>query len=301
MRFPKHLITFLIIVWLSAGHAQDEDRFANVQIKTQQINDKLYVLFGQGGNIGLSVGEDGVFMIDDQFAPLTVKIKAAIRKLTPEPVSYIINTHWHFDHTGGNENLAKEGSLIVAHDNVHKRMAQDGVIEAFNMPIKASPKAALPVITFNDKLTFHLNGDVIRVSHYKNAHTDGDGSVHFTGANVIHTGDIWFNGMYPFIDVGSGGSIDGMITAAESMISFADAETVIIPGHGPVGDKAALEKNVTMLKRVRSRVQKLIDQGKTLEQIQAAKPNAADYDNSHAWSFITAEKFLAIVHTSLTQ
>ena len=300
MNFLIQITILLLCGWAAPAAAQDEDRFAQVEIKTQQINDKLYVLFGQGGNIGLSVGADGVFMIDDQFAPLTPKIKAAVRKLSPEPVQYVINTHWHFDHTGGNENLAREGAVIVAHDKARERMARDSYIAAFQRTVKASPKAALPAITFRDRMTFHINGDVVRVIHRRNAHTDGDGVVHFTRDNVIHTGDIWFHGMYPFIDVSNGGSVDGMIAAAEYVISLANRKTVIIPGHGPVGDRAGLKKDLAMLKKVRSRVQKLIEQGKTLEQIQSLAPNAADYDKDYTWGLLDAGAFLAIVHSSLS-
>ena len=306
MRFLTPIAALLLVGTAAApapardNTAQDEDQFAEVEIKSEKINDTLHVLFGRGGNIGLSVGADGVFMIDDQFAPLTEKIKAAVRKLSPEPVKYVLNTHWHFDHTGGNENLAREGAVIVAHDNVRARMARDGYIAAFRRKVKAAPHAALPVITFPERMTFHLNGDVVRIVHRRAAHTDGDAVAHFSRDNVIHTGDIWFHGMYPFIDVSAGGSVAGMISAAEHVISLADEDTVIIPGHGPLGDKGGLQKDLAMLKEVASRVQALIDEGKTLEQIQELRPNADDYDRDYAWALLDAAAFLSIVHSSLS-
>ncbi len=301
MRFYRSMVLLLMISWVSLAGAKGEDHFAKVEITTEKLADTLYVLYGEGGNIGASVGEDGVFLIDDQFAPLTTKIMAAIKKISTAPISYVINTHWHFDHTGGNENLGRQGALIIAHDNVRRRMAEDHVIKPFGWEVKAAPPVALPVITFNDRLTFHLNGDVVHVLHHKNAHTDGDGVAHFTRANVIHTGDIWFNGLYPFIDVGSGGSIDGMIAAVEQVIAMADESSIIIPGHGPVGDRAELQAYLAMLKTLKQRVQQLIDAGKSLEEIIALKPNADDYDQSHGGGFVNPETMLSLIHASLIQ
>jgi glyoxylase-like metal-dependent hydrolase (beta-lactamase superfamily II) len=283
-----------------AAAAQEEDRFKDTKIQTVPVADGIWMLVGEGGNIGVSAGEDGVFLIDDQFAPLTERIKAAIAGISDRPIRFLINTHWHGDHTGGNENLGKEGVVIVAHDNVRKRMSQENFMAAFNMTVPAAPKAALPVITFNDTVTFHLNGQEIRALHQEHAHTDGDSVLHFVQANVIHTGDIWFNGLYPFIDAASGGSVDGVIGAVEALLAVANPETRIIPGHGPVGDEKALEAYLTMLKDARGRVQKLIDAGRTLEEIQAAKP-LADYDETWGKGFLKPENFLGVLHGSLTK
>jgi glyoxylase-like metal-dependent hydrolase (beta-lactamase superfamily II) len=283
-----------------AAAAQEEDRFKDTKIQTVPVADGIWMLVGEGGNIGVSAGEDGVFLIDDQFAPLTERIKAAIAGISDRPIRFLINTHWHGDHTGGNENLGKEGVVIVAHDNVRKRMSQENFMGAFNMTVPAAPKAALPVITFNDTVTFHLNGQEIRALHQEHAHTDGDSVLHFVQANVIHTGDIWFNGLYPFIDAASGGSVDGVIGAVEALLAVANPETRIIPGHGPVGDEKALEAYLTMLKDARGRVQKLIDAGRTLEEIQAAKP-LADYDETWGKGFLKPENFLGVLHGSLTK
>jgi len=251
---------------------------------------------GMGGNIGVSTGKDGIFLIDDQFAPLTKKIKTAVSDISDKPIRFVINTHWHFDHTGGNENFGKEGSIIVAHDNVRKRMTKDGFIEAFNKKIPASPKVALPIITFNDTITFHLNDLEINVVHQNNAHTDGDSIVFFKTANVIHMGDTFFNTMYPFMDSSSNGSIDGMINSVKHILTIVDDKTKIIPGHGPLADKKSLEKYHNMLVTVKERMQKLINQGKTLEEIIAIKPNA-DLDKNWGNGFLNPEAFLKVLYS----
>ena len=302
MNIRRLLHVFVAFLALAAGSAaaQDEDRFKNTKIQTVPVSAGIWMLVGEGGNIGVSAGEDGVFLIDDQFAPLTERVKVAIAGISDKPVRFLINTHWHGDHTGGNENLGKEGVVIVAHDNVYKRMSQENFIAAFNMTVPPSPKAALPVITFNDTVTFHLNGHDIHALHIEHGHTDGDSVLHFTQANVIHTGDLWFNGLYPFIDTGSGGSIEGYIKGVEAILKLANAETKIIPGHGPLGDRKALEGFRDMLKDASARVQKLIDEGKTLEQIQAAKP-LADYDKTWGNGFLKPDNFLGILYGGLAK
>ncbi len=280
--------------------AQEENPYKDVQIQTNKISEGIYMLIGAGGNIGLSIGEDGVFMIDDQFAPMTTKIKAAVAAITDQPIKFLINTHWHFDHTGGNENLGKENVLIVAHDNVYKRMSVDSLIGAFGMTVPASPTVALPVITFNDTTTFHLNGDDIHVFYQQNAHTDGDSIIHFKKANVVHTGDVWFNQAYPFIDTSSGGSLDGIIRGVENLLTIVDKDTKIIPGHGPLADKSELQAYLKLLITLRSRMQKLIDEGKTIDEIVALKPYA-DYDKTLGQGFMKPDDFLRIVHDTLTR
>lgn len=296
-RFYSKLLVFLIILIVPYAKAQ-EDRFAAVEIKTHAVAPGIYMLEGAGGNIGVSVGEDGVFMIDDQFAPLTDRITAAVAALTDRSIRFVINTHWHGDHTGGNENLGKQGVVIVAHDNVYERMSRDTEIAAFDLVVPASPKAALPVITFNDNVTFRLNDEQIRAVHYRHSHTDGDSVIHFVNANVIHTGDIWFNGTYPFIDISSGGSIDGVIGSIRTLIDLADDNTRIIPGHGPVSDKRGMQGYLEMLEAVRDRMKKLIAEGKSLEQIIALGPNA-DYDDAMGGGFINPEQFLRHLYSDL--
>jgi glyoxylase-like metal-dependent hydrolase (beta-lactamase superfamily II) len=275
---------------LAAGPAPAQD-FSRVEIVTTKLNETTYMLVGGGGNIGLAVGEDAVFIIDDQYAPLTPKISAAIAQITPKPVKFVLNTHWHFDHTGGNENFGKSGAIIVAHDNVRKRMNSDQFMEFINMRTKPEPRAALPVVTFGASgVTFHLNGEEIRAIHMPNAHTDGDAVVHFTGSDVIHMGDIYFNGMYPFIDTDSGGSADGVIAACDQVLKIATAKTRIIPGHGPLSNAAELKAYRDMIATVSGRVKALVAQGKKLEEIVAAKPSA-EWDDKLGNGFIKTPKF----------
>ena len=202
-----------------AVHAQQD--FSKVEIKSEKIADGIYMLTGSGGNLGLAVGADAVFLIDDQYAPLTPKIQAAVAAITPKPVQFILNTHWHGDHTGGNENFAEAGALIVAHDNVRKRMSTEQFLAFFNMRVEPSPRRALPLVTFGTDVTFHINGDEVTALHCPAAHTDGDAIVHFRRSDVIHMGDIHFNYMYPFIDSASGGSADGVIAAVDRALALA--------------------------------------------------------------------------------
>ena len=277
----------LALAFAPATPAQD---FSKVEIKTTKLSDTVHMLVGSGGNLALSAGEDAVFLVDDQFAPLTAKITAAVAAVTPKPVRFVLNTHWHFDHTGGNENLGKAGSVIVAHDNVRKRMDSEQLIEFMGMRTKASPKAALPVITFSADTTFHLNGEEIHAWHAPRAHTDGDSIVVFRGSNVIHMGDVYFNGMYPFIDTSSGGSVDGVIAAADRVIALAADDTKIIPGHGPLSNKAELKAYRDMLAAVSGRIRQMLKDGRKLEEIVAANPSAG-FDEKWGKGFIPPPKF----------
>lgn len=279
-----------------AATAQND--MADVEIEVKRLTDHVAALYGRGGNIGVSAGEDGVFLIDDQYAPLTDKIRAAVAELSDKPVRFVVNTHWHGDHTGGNENLGEAGAVIVAHENVRERMSKDQFMKAFDRTVPASPKAALPVITFGDSVTFHLNGDTVRVHHVASGHTDGDSIVYFEEADVLHMGDIFFNSGYPFIDRGSGGDVEGMIQAAERGLEIAGEETRIIPGHGELSDRAGLEKYHAMLTTITDRVRSLMAEGKSLEEIQAAGVTS-EYDERWGGGFIDAERFLSFVHTSL--
>lgn len=277
--------------------AQTED----VQIRAQQLSDNVWVLFGQGGNIGVSAGEDGVFLIDDQFAPLTEKILAALGDITDESVRFVFNTHWHGDHTGGNENLGAAGALIVAHDNVRERMSADQVLARIGRPVAttpASPDGALPVVTFSDDVSFHINGDELHAFHVSNAHTDGDAIVHFVRANVVHMGDTFFRDRFPFIDTATGGSIDGVIAAAGTALSFMDANTQVIPGHGVMSTREDLRAYRDALRTMRNAVARLMEQGRTLEQIQAARPIRAQ---ASAWGQNEAAEssFVATIHHGL--
>ena len=281
------------------AHAQAPD-FSKVEITTVKIAEGLYMVQGMGGNIGLSVGEDAVFLVDDQYAPLTPKIKAAVAALTDKPIKFVLNTHWHGDHTGGNENLGSAGTLIVAHDNVRVRMSTEQFNAFFNRKTPPSAKAALPVVTFSDSVRFHVNGEEIHAFHVAPAHTDGDSVVHFVKANTLHTGDIYFNGLYPFIDAASGGGIDGMIAAADRLLAMAKDDTKIIPGHGPLASKADLKTYRDMLAGVRDRIRPLVDAGKSSEEVVAAKPTAT-WDAKWGGGFLKPEQFVAIVHADLSR
>ena len=272
--------------------------FSKVEVTSTKLADGVYVLFGAGGNLAVSVGADAAFLVDDQYAPLTPKIKAAIAALTDKPVRFVLNTHWHGDHTGGNENLGGSGALILAHDNVRRRMSAEQFIALFDEKVPASPAAALPVVTYGDDVTFHLNGDEIHCFHVPPAHTDGDSIVVFRKANVVHMGDLFFNGLYPFIDVSSGGSLEGMIGASERMLGQIDDQTQVVPGHGPMAKKADLQAFRDMLAGVRDRVKPLVSAGKTLAEVQAAKPSAA-FDDKWGKGFIKPETFVATAYESL--
>ncbi len=284
---------------LSATSTYARD-FSKVEIKTTKLAEGVYMLRGAGGNIGVLIGDDGVFLIDDQFAPLTKKIKAAIAPLSNKPIRFVLNTHWHFDHTGGNENFGKSGTIIVAHDNVRTTMSKDQFIAAFNKKVPAAAKIALPTITFNDSTTFHLNGEVLHVKHLAPGHTDGDSIVRFRNANVIHTGDLFFNGFYPFIDVQHGGSINGLIVDVAAILAFANDATKIIPGHGPLATKAELTAYRDMLLVVRDNVKKLVDAGKSEAEVIAARPTAS-LDARWGNGFLKPDKFVKIVYSDLAK
>ena len=294
---------FALMLWsvlFTLSAAAQPGRFDKVEIKTTRLTDTLYMLEGEGGNIGVSAGDDGVFLIDDQFAPLTARILAAITAISDKPVRFLLNTHWHFDHTGGNENLGKAGVVIVAQDNVRRRLSGKTAIEFFKSAYGPSPPAALPVITFNDTVTFHLNGDEATAMHVANAHTDGDSIIHFRNANVVHMGDTYFNGLYPFIDVGTNGSVRGVIAAADRVLAMTDDVTQIIPGHGPLSNKRELRAYRDMLAAVSAKIEAMVKAKKTLAQVLAAKPTR-DYDATWGKGFLKPEQFVEIVYTSVTR
>lgn len=298
-----------IILWFALGFilvcllplATAQQNYDTVQVRSSKITDGVFMLIGSGGNLGVSAGEDGIFIIDDQFAPLTEKIKKAIVDATKlsSPIRFVLNTHWHGDHTGGNENMGKAGAVIIAHNNVRKRMSVKQFNKFFDHTTPASPKDALPIVTFSTDVTFHLNGDSIHVFHVDTAHTDGDAIVHFTKANVIHLGDVFFSGRYPFIDLSSGGSVNGLIAATEKVLHLINPKTKIIPGHGPLSTAKELQEYHNMLVSVRERVARLIADGKTLDEIKTAKPTA-QYDDSWGKGFVSPDRFIETLYDNLS-
>jgi glyoxylase-like metal-dependent hydrolase (beta-lactamase superfamily II) len=282
-------LLFSIIVILPLTHvfgqgANPED----IEYEVSDLGHGIYALVARGGTIGLCVGEDGAFLIDAQYAPLAPKLQAAIAELTDQPVRFLLNTHWHGDHTGGNAALAGTGTVVLAHDNVRARMAAPGPRQA--------PDAALPMVTYSDTTTYHLNGLKIQAFHVEHAHTDGDTVVHFPEVNIIHAGDILFNGIYPYIDLASGGSVDGFIAAMKKVVSLADEETKILGGHGKaVGSRGDVEKSIAMVKATRAIVAKLVAGGMTLEEVQAADP-LADFHADWAWAFIDGPRMTEILY-----
>ena len=281
-----------------APAARSQQDFSTVEVRSEPVAGSVHMLTGAGGNLAVSIGEDDAFLVDDQFAPLSARIKAAIAKISQKPVRFVLNTHWHGDHTGGNESFGRAGSVIVAHENVRRRMSTEQFSEFMKTTTPKSPKAALPVVTFTSDIVFHLNGDEIHAFHVPAAHTDGDTVVHFRRADVMHLGDVFSNKLYPFIDTGSGGSVAGTIAAMDKAIALAGEGTRIIPGHGAMGTRADMQAYRQMLATVHERVQALVRDGKTEQEAIAAKPSA-EFDEAWGKGFLKPEQFVSMVWNDL--
>jgi len=297
-------IAFIALLCFSAlASAQDQD-FAKVQIKVTKVSGNLYMLEGSGGNIAASVGEDGIVIVDDQYAPLADKIAAALKSLgvTDKPVRFVINTHYHGDHTGGNLPFATAGSTVIAQDSVRKRLETGGSAGnggSLSMDMKAAPKGALPIITFDHDVTVHLNGEDIRALHFPAGHTDGDAIVFFPKANVVHMGDDFVRYGYPFIDVTAGGSVQGMIAACEKVAAVLPADVKVIPGHGQIATLGDVRDYATMLKATSAAVQAALKSGKTVDQMKKDKILAA-WDKKYSGDFVTSDVFIETLYNSLT-
>ncbi len=299
----KKLITLAAISGLlSISLASFAEEKAKLSFSTTEVAPGLYMLKGvggfTGGNIGLSTGKDGVVMIDDSMPPMLDIMKSAIKSVSDKPVDFLINTHVHGDHTGNNENLGNEGVRIVAHENLRRHLLDKGV--ATPEGNKPAPKAALPVITFSHAMNFHLNGNDAHIFHVANAHTDGDAVIHFKNVNVIHTGDTLFNGMFPYIDINSGGSVDGYISAQKQILALSDKQTKIIPGHGELASKKDLAASIAMLEESKKLIEDLIAKGKSEEEVVQLNP-LKKYHAKWNWGFITTERMTRQMYKGLSE
>ena len=286
----------LVLLAAAAASAQQQD-FSKVEVKASRVAGNVYVLMGSGGNIGATVGEDGIAIIDDQFAPLAPKIQAALRALSPAPVRFVINTHWHFDHTGGNAQFA-ETAAILAHANVRKRLLEGGKTAGREIP--PAPHKALPVVTFEQGLSLWWNGEEIRAIHPGIGHTDGDTVLWFTKSNVVHMGDDYFASGFPFVDLGSGGSVVKLVGSIDTILGQVPADAKVIPGHGPLSDVAGLRKYRAMLDGAVAAVRKAQASGKSVEQMQKEKVLAA-WDDEWGKGYVKADAFIATIAEDLAK
>ena len=268
------------------------------RVRAVEVAPGITMLKGQGGNVGVFSGADGVMLVDDQYAYQSAPIRRALDALSAGPVRFLLNTHWHSDHTGGNEAFAARGALIFAHENVRQRMSVEQFMAALERSVPPAPEAALPVVTFDSELRFHWNGDEVHAMHVASAHTDGDAIVRFHGANVLHTGDVYFENGYPFVDLSSGGSIDGLIAAVDRLLALADEDTAILPGHGDLSDRAELAEYRDMLRAARERVLRALAAGQDADALVASAP-LADLDARWGQGFVSSESFLRTLHASL--
>lgn len=272
---------------------------SHLELNTTKLTDSMYVIHGSGGNVILSIGNDGIILVDDQYAPITEKMKSVIANITNKPIKFVINTHWHPDHVGGNERLGEAGAIIISHDNVRMRLSNDQFFELINQTIPALSKKGLPIITFSDNMTFYQNNDEIRISYLDNGHTDGDSAVYFTQNNVIHVGDDFSDRAYPFMDLSTGGSIDGLISSLQSIISMIDNDTKVVAGHSGISNQTKVKDYVGMLIDVRSVISNMIKEGKTLDEIIQSKPTS-QYDTTYRdYSFIKPKDFVTNLYESL--
>jgi len=286
----------VLVVVLFASMASAEKDYSEVEIKVVPVSGSVYMLEGSGGNIGVSVGSDGILMVDDQFEPLAGKIREALKKLGQEKPQFILNTHWHRDHTSGNIVFGAEG-IIIAHDHVRERLASRQENKFFGFVSEPKPKKALPVITFKDSLSVHFNDEAIDVLHLPKGHTDGDSVVFFRGSNVVHTGDLMFNGMYPFVDLESGGNVAGYMNNVGILLEQIPIDAKIIPGHGPVGTWKDLKSFHEMLLLTTGIIREAMKEGRRLEEIQASG-FSDDIQNKWGQGFLSTDKWISIIYNS---
>lgn len=288
----------MVLVSMSFLYAQEQ---AEVQVGAEKLGGKLYMLWDSGGkgNTVILTGDDGVLMIDTKVEESIDKLLAKIAELSGEPIRFAIITHWHFDHVGGNEIVAKTGATIIAHENVRKRMSMEHDMKILNTKVPPSPELARPLVTFKKEIAFHLNGEDVKVFHLEPGHTDGDAVIYFKNANVIHMGDLYFEGLYPYIGIYSGGSINGMIKVINQILPMIDENTKVVPGHGPVSNKARLQKYVSMLTIIRDNVSRLMQEGNTMDKVIAAKPTQA-FDEKWGKGFLPPDQFAKLMYMDLS-
>ena len=287
------LIAFLYLTNLDKIYA------SHLEINTTKLNENMYVIHGSGGNVLLSIGKDGVILVDDQYAPVTEKLKSVIANFTDQPIKFVINTHLHPDHVGGNEKLGEAGAIIVSHDNVRKRLSSDQFFEFINLTIPALSEKGLPIITFSQNMTFYQNDDEVKITHLDDGHTDGDSAVYFTKNNVIHVGDDFSDRSFPLMDLSSGGSIDGLILSLKKIISMLNEDTKIVGGHSGISNQTKVKDYLNMLIDVKGVISNMIREGKSLDEIIQSKPTSK-YDTIYQdYSFIKPKDFVTNIYESL--
>lgn len=293
-------IKFLIAIGIATNLLATSVTWAQdpVQVEAIQVRGNIYLLTGQGGNIGLFIGSDGSFMVDDQFAPLTEKIIAAAKSVGGDVPKYLINTHFHGDHTGGNENLGQTGTLIMSHHGVRERLVNGSFIGAFGMKADPASKVALPTVTYSENMHLHINDETVHIVHIPRAHTDGDSFVVFEKANVVHAGDLFFNGFFPFIDAANGGSVKGVIAGVDAILALTDSDSKIIPGHGPLANRSDLQAYRDMLVMAYERLLQLKNTGVSAEDAVMQAP-LKDLEQEWGDGIFTADKWIGIVYPAV--
>jgi cyclase len=295
--------TLLIILGISIALLYltnlDQIYASHLEINTTKLNDNMYVIHGSGGNVLLSIGNDGVILVDDQYAPVTKKLKSVIANLTNKPIKFVINTHLHPDHVGGNEKLGAAGAIIVSHENVRKRLNNDQFFEFINMTIPALSENGLPIITFSQNMTFYQNDDIIKITHLYDGHTDGDSAVYFTKNNVIHVGDDFSDRSYPLMDLSSGGSIDGLISSLKKILSMLNEDTKVVAGHSGISNQTKVKDYLNMLIDVHNKISNMIKEGKSLEEIIKSKPTSKYDMIYYDHSFIKPKDLVTNIYMSI--
>jgi cyclase len=292
------ILGIFIVVFLYLTNI-DKTYASHLEINTTKLNDKMYVIHGAGGNVLLSIGKDGVILVDDQYAPVTKKLKSVIANLTNKPTKFVINTHLHPDHVGGNEKLGEAGAIIISHDNVRKRLNSDQFFEFINMTIPALSEKGLPIITFSQNLTFYQNDDEIKISKLDDGHTDGDSAVYFTKNNVLHVGDDFSDRSYPLMDLSSGGSIDGLISSMKKILSMLNEDTKVVAGHSGISNKTKVKDYLNMLIDVHDKIRNMIKEGKSLDEIIKSKPTSKFDMIYYDHSFIKPKNLVTNIYMSI--